>query len=286
MKLYTMKRMLVCTDFSESSDLVLKAAEELRLKNGGSIDLLHISELGLHLEDVLTDPLKKTYRDVFLGGLKESLEAKILNQVKRCGLSPNIIYRDGKVDEVIVEMAGEGKHDLIVMGHGQKPFIKQLLGSNTAKVISNTPLPLLVIKTTLRLQKIAGLVDESRKMDRIVIGTLDFLRNFQCGEAEFISLWLDFPAPFGNSEEGFKVKTSLNEEIEHYANPSDKTSLRVGPTRELKLAIPLEKILKEDKIDIVVLKKFSEGNPKRAYIGSTTKRLLEIFEGNLLILPP
>ena len=286
MKLYTMKRILVCTDLSEYSDQVLKAAQELRNRIDGSIDLLYVSELGLHLEDVLNAPLKVTYREVFLGGLKESINTKIAEQIKRCGIRPNIIYREGKVDEVIVDIANEGKHDLIVMGHGQKPLIKQLLGSNASKVISNTPISLLIIKTPLRLYKIAGLVDESRQMDRVVIGTLDFLRNFKCEEAEFISLWMDFPEPFGNSAEGLKVKERLQEEVELYANPTDKTSVRTEPTRELKLAYPIERILKQDKIDVVVLKKFSEGNIKRIYIGSTTKRLLEIFAGNLLILPP
>ena len=76
MKLYTMKRLLVCTDLSESSDQALKAAVEMQKRNGGSVDLLHVSELGLHLDDVLSDGLKSTYRDVFLSDFKKSIDVK------------------------------------------------------------------------------------------------------------------------------------------------------------------------------------------------------------------
>jgi nucleotide-binding universal stress UspA family protein len=281
-----MKRLLVCTDFSESSDQALRAASEMHERNGGTVDVLYVSELGLHLDDVLSDSIKSTYRGALLSDFKESINTKMSAQMARCGCSANVIYREGQVDDVILAIANEGNHDLIIMGHGRKPFFKQLLGSNAAKVISHTPLAALIVKTPIKFGKIAGLVDESRQMDRVVLGTLDFYRNFQCQEAEFISLWMDFPEPFGNAEGGAKVQSRLKEEVELYANPSDKTSVRTEPTKELKLAYPIEKILKQDKIDVVVLKKFSEGNLKRVYIGSTTKRLLEIFEGNLLILPP
>ena len=286
MKLYTMKRLLVCTDFSESSDRALKAAGEMHKRNGGTVDVLYISELGLHLDNLGSETFKSTYRDVFLSDFKKSINTNLSEQMARCGCSANVIYREGQVDDVILEIVNQGKHDLLIMGHGRKPFLKQLLGSNAAKVISHSPLATLVIKTPIKFGKIAGLVDESRPMDRVVLGTLDFYRNFQCQETEFISLWMDFPEPFGNAAGGAKVEARLKEEVELYANPNDKTSVRAEPTKELKLAYPIEAILKQDKVDVVVLKKFKEGNLKRIYIGSTTKRLLEIFEGNLLILPP
>ena len=280
-----MKRFLVCTDLSEASDTVLKGAEELRKRNGGTIDLLFISESGLHLEDALIRPENITYKSVILGAMKESINTKIKEQIKKCGATANIIYGEGRVSEVIVNIAKEGQHDLIIMGHGQKPVILQIFGSNAFKVISTTPIPILVIKKTVSFHKIAGLVDESRAMDFVIKATFKCLREFQFSETEFISLWIDFPKPFGNLEEGLVVESRLREAVDVYLQPKDKTYIRTEPTRELKLAYPIAKMLKEDNVDFVVLKKFSEGNPTRTYIGSTTKRLLEVFEGNLLVLP-
>ena len=121
-------------------------------------------------------------------------------------------------------------------------------------------------------------------MDFVIKGTLEFSREFHCSEIEFISLWVDFPKPFGNNEEGLVVESRLREAVDVYINPSEKAVIRTESTKELKLAYPLEIILKEEKVDFAVVKKFTEGNAKRAYMGSTTKRLLEIFEGNLLVL--
>ncbi|MGE8572440.1 MAG: universal stress protein [Acinetobacter amyesii] len=54
----------------------------------------------------------------------------------------------GKVSaEGVVEAANEVKADLIVMGsHGRKGFKKMLLGSFAQDVLSNTELPVLVVK--------------------------------------------------------------------------------------------------------------------------------------------
>jgi nucleotide-binding universal stress UspA family protein len=286
MQLYSMKKILVCTDFSEASDHALRAAGELLSRNGGSLDILYVSEIGLHLDEVLNETMKKTYRTAFLGDLSATMNAKMQDQMNRCGVQGNTIYRDGKVSEIILNMANEGNHDLLVMGHGQRTIMRQILGSTVFKIISSTPLPLLVTKIPLKLGRVAGLVDESREMDQIILGTLDFLRNFQCEEAEFISLWMDFPQPFGNNDTPTDIEKKLREQVEHFCHEADKVSIRVEPTRELKLAYPLVEMLKEDKIDIAILKRFTSGNLKRVYIGSTTKRLIEIFEGNVLILPP
>jgi len=283
--LYSMNRILACTDFSENSDEVLRAADELARRHHGTVDLLYVSELGLQLGEILNETMANTYRGVFLGDLKLSIEGRAMEQIRRCSSMATPIFRDGEVSEQILQLADSGNYDLVIMGHGRKPVYKQFLGSNSFKVVSSVQIPLLVVKRPLKLHRIAGLIDESRPSDKVIIGTYDFLRNFQCDKALFVSLWMDFPAPFGNSDGGAEVNDKLNEEITHFQHPGEKVELIVEPTKDLKLAYPLEKILRKHQVDVAVVKRFSEGNLKRVYIGSTTKRLLEIFEGNLLVLP-
>ena len=97
---------------------------------------------------------------------------------------------------------------------------------------------------------------------------------------------MDFPYPFKNHLEKSEAETKLQEEVEYYANPEENAVVKLEATKDLKLEKHLLEILTRDKIDFVVLKRFSEGNLKRVYLGSTTKRLLESFDGNFLILPP
>ena len=286
MKLYTMKRLLVCTDLTEASDHLLKVAEQLVSINGGSIDLLYVSELGLHLNTQADERPLTTFRDIILSEYKQAIDSKFIQQLNRCTSHAKLIFREGKVYEEVIGLAQEGQHDLIIMGHAEKSLVMQVLGSNALKVVSAAPIPLLVVKNSLKLGKIAGLVDESREMERIIIGAFDFYRNFHFSEIEFISLWMDFPYPFKNQLERSEAETKLKEEVDYYANPKDHVVVKFETTNEFKLAKHLLEILIRDKIEIVVLKRFSEGNLKRVYLGSTTKRLLESFEGNFLVLPP
>lgn len=285
MKLYPMTRMLVCTDLSAESDLVLKAAEELRNINNGTIDLLYVSDLGFKFDEILGQSSRPTYRDAFMGDLKASIESKMKDQISRTGIKCNTLIKDGKVSEVVKAISEENQHDLIVMGHGRKPLVHKILGSNANKMISHSVLPVMVIKKTLALNKVAGLIDESRSLDRIIIGSFDFFRNFKCKGITFVSLWMDFPEPFGNPH-GRDTEEKVYEEIKHFAKENEKFDVKFGPTKELRLAEPLEKILSKEHVDVVIVKRFSQGNLKRVHIGSTTKQLLEIFDGNILVLPP
>ena len=137
MHLYPMQRILVCTDFSDSSNLALKTAEELRKKNQGSIHLLHVSELTLGLNEIFTEPA--TYRDLVLGGLKKSLEDKMAVQILNCKAKATPIIKNGNIIEVIQKLSDEGHYDLILMGHGRSPIMSQLIGSTAYKMISATP---------------------------------------------------------------------------------------------------------------------------------------------------
>lgn len=286
MKLYTFKRLLVCSDLSEASDHLLRAAEQLASINNCAIDVLYVSELGLHLGTQTEEKENSTFRDVILNEFKQSIDFKFSQQLNRCTSQAKMIFREGKVYQEVIGVAQEGQHDLIVMGHAEKSLFMHVLGSNALKVVAAATIPLLVVKNSLRMGKIGGLVDESREMERIIIGSFDFYRNFHFTEIEFITLWMDFPFPFKNHLEKNEAETKLKEEVDYYADPKDQVVVKFESTKELKLAKHLLEILIRDKIDLVVLKRFTEGNLKRVYLGSTTKRLLESFEGNFLIIPP
>lgn len=282
MHLYPMKRILVCTDLTPESDVVLKAADTLCRKHEGTLDILYVSDMGLHIDEVIKD----TFKEVFLKDLRTSIETKMKAQMERLQISGNILIKSGGVAEGIVNLADQGNHDLVMMGHGRKHFMEKILGSNAAKVVSTCTVPLLVIKKNPDFKKIGCLIDESRPMDKLIIGAFNYMKNFGYEEAEFLSLWIDFPKPFGISEEGHLVQDKVSREVEYFAPQNVKYVVKTSPTRELKLGDALEKILVSDGVDTAVVKRFSEGNLKRVYIGSTTRRILENFAGNILVIPP
>ena len=279
-----MKRLLVCTDLTESSDMIVKAAEELRVRNDCQADYLYVSELPFHITDVLNEDLKKSISETFFRDLPKTLEAKLLDQLKRCQTSGKAIIREGRIYREILNLANTGDYDLIVMGHGRTSMVLQLIGSNAFKVISSCPIPLLIVKSEPKWDKVVGLVDDSPEMESIIIGTYDFARNFRCSSTSLLSVWFDMPEPFGDSSKGFELEQKIKEEAAFYADESKSSMVRVEPTRELQVAYRINELLKDEKAGTIVLKR-SSGKTTRFYIGSTTKRLTEIFDGNLLILP-
>lgn len=282
MHLYPMQRILVCSDFSESSNLALKAAEELRKRSNGSIDLIHITEFGFDINDIEST----TYRDVFLNGLKKTQMEKLTKQIQSCGVNATPLIKDGNIVTVLRELADRGKYDLIVMGHGRSPLMSHLIGSTAYKMISHTTLPLLLVKKPMSFERVTGLIDEARERDKLIIATYNFFEKFKFKDVGFVSLWIDLPEPFGNQHEAMEIKDNVTQEVNDFCPPNVKPDIKVAPTREVKIAEPLNELLKETHSDVAVLKKFSTGNMKRIYLGSTSKSLLERFDGNLLIIPP
>lgn len=279
-----MKRLLVCTDLTESSDMIVKAAEELRARNNCQTDFLYVSELPFHITDVLNENLKKSISEIFFRDLPKTLEAKLLDQLKRCQAIGKAIIRKGRIYSEILNLANTGNYDLIVMGHGRTSMVLQLIGSNAYKVISSCPIPLLIMKTEPKWDKVVGLVDDSPEMESIIIGTYDFARNFRCASSSLLSVWFDIPEPFGDSSKGFELEQKIKQEAAFYADEAKPSMVRVEPTRELQVAYRINELLKDEKAGTIVLKR-SSGSRAKLYIGSTTKRLTEIFDGNLLILP-
>lgn len=285
MKIYNFKRILVCTDLTPSSDLVLRAAEQLRQRIDGEVDLLYVSELGFHFEEIATDSLKKTYREKILGDLKTSLEARMNDQLARTGLKARLLCKDGKVSQMLTAIADEGNHDLIVMGHGSKSIKQFILGSNAFKMISSGPLPLLIVKSELKLGRMTTLLDHTKPIEQLIIGAMDFFRSFRPASCEFVGVWLDFPPPFGHVNEQNGLEEKIVEVVRDFSRPDEQFEVKLHPTRNPQVAYPLNDILNQNHVDLVVMQRSGPRDNERFFVGSTTKRLTEIYTGNLLIFP-
>ncbi len=77
----------------------------------------------------------------------EALVQRMLMRANRQGIPLEIHVSVGAPDDVIVQTAQSTQADLIVMGsHGRTGLKRLLMGSTTARVIGQTPCPVLVVK--------------------------------------------------------------------------------------------------------------------------------------------
>ncbi|GAB2560328.1 universal stress protein [Spirosoma areae] len=146
-----MTNLLFPTDFSASTEAALSWVRLLAHKTGATITLLHV------YMPMIPDTTLPTIGDPGLGLMaSQEIEAisrerlgQLANELRAEGLSVDVDWRIGSVDEGILEAARERSADLIVMSRtGLNTFFDRLAGSAVTGVADEAQCPVLIIPTT------------------------------------------------------------------------------------------------------------------------------------------
>ncbi|MGB5217443.1 MAG: universal stress protein [Smithella sp.] len=147
--MFAPKRILVPTDFSDSSDEALKQALELAKQYNAKIYLLHVAEpITQCVGDYCLDSSSvKQAEDAEILQAKEKMqkELKKFSEFQEIEVISDI--REGKpVEEILKEQEEKGV-DLIVMpSHGKTGFMKRLMGQISEKVMEEAKSPVLLVR--------------------------------------------------------------------------------------------------------------------------------------------
>jgi nucleotide-binding universal stress UspA family protein len=141
-----MKRILVPTDFSDCAGVAVDMAMQLAKKAKAEVHFLHtmytpVEWVKLPLEKELQYPEIKAS----IGHAKDELN-KLEKRADKLGVKASsfLVFDSGR--EEIEKHAKPAKYDLLVMGsHGVKG-VKEIVGSNTQKVLRYSKVPVLVVK--------------------------------------------------------------------------------------------------------------------------------------------
>jgi nucleotide-binding universal stress UspA family protein len=142
-----LKRILVPTDFSETSLSAIRYARALAEAFGASIDYLHVVEdaalYGWTGDGYIPD----------LNGLREGLRKGAQTQLEKivseCGgkSGGKTVTKYGNPFLEIVRYAKEYEIDLIILGtHGRGAIAHMLMGSVAEKVVRKAPCPVLTVR--------------------------------------------------------------------------------------------------------------------------------------------
>lgn len=133
--LVNLRRILICSDFSECSDRALHYAVSLATEFGSELSLVHVLE---HLPAPQHLEAENTC-------VTDLLERKIPEEARRyCKIKA--VVRSGKPYEEIIKVAEEDKSDLIIVGvRGRNILDLALFGSTTHRVLQLGPCPVLAI---------------------------------------------------------------------------------------------------------------------------------------------
>lgn len=161
-------KIVVPTDFSESSDKALKFAVQIAKKTNAVILLHHIVE---GFQDTrMYGNTQASAEEKLLMNLMDIAAHKKINEMiapyQNEGIEINVSVDVGSVYTSIAEKIASDNVDLIVLGsRGHSKLDKKYLGSNTHKVIRNTNHPVVVLESEVNLDNIKNIVFASEFED-------------------------------------------------------------------------------------------------------------------------
>ena len=147
--MFAPKRILVPTDFSDSSDEALKQALELAKQYNAKVYLLHVAEpIAQCTTDYCLDvSTVKQAEDTEIMQAKEMMlkELKKFPEFQEIEVISDI--REGEPVQEILKEQEERQVDLIVMpSHGKTGFIKRFMGQISEKVMEEAKSPVLIVR--------------------------------------------------------------------------------------------------------------------------------------------
>ncbi|MDP7982942.1 MAG: universal stress protein [Conexivisphaerales archaeon] len=134
---------LVPVDFSRGTEEWI--AEGLsKLSNVHGVELLHVIPLNMsEVSEFVTEDVVEKGKEIAEGRLKDLM--KVIGTLGSYEMSYEIAVGDPA--EMILEQASTGRFDMVMMGHRGFGYVKEFfIGSVTLKVISKSPVPVLVVR--------------------------------------------------------------------------------------------------------------------------------------------
>lgn len=294
--MFTRPKILVCSDFSPSSDRALKVASDLAKKTSGELILLHVAEIGFYLNStsrsVSPGEVDKNFKELVHVDLMEKLD----EQKARCHSSAKtMVVIDSNASRGINNVIDESQIDLVVLGDkGASGLENFLLGSLARKTAAAVAIPALIVKSESTIQNIAALVNGYEEFKE-VIKKVQGLSKSLGSRLSVVSLVPAFLLPYSGNVLEYSSAVINALEVESHKHASDvknkiQESLGNDPTQIIvkttnkDVAHGLAEVLQSENIDLAVIKKHHKSWLEKHILGSVSARFLELYRGNVLVI--
>jgi nucleotide-binding universal stress UspA family protein len=274
----SIKTILVPVDFSAGSNNSLRYALQFAAITKSKIILFHSN----YLPTVFPSAELKKIHERSEGRKQLMLEYVVDKLCKKYKLKKPLnlgylVTRETKVVTNILSATETTKADLIIMGtHGATGFKKILFGSNTAGVISKSPIPVLAIPQRYKFKKVESIVYAS-DLKNLVHELKTMLPFAQPFDATIEILYLDYWNKGIDDKQQMEIDKALRK------NSYKKTDLVHKKVSIHKTMIDyLNRYSKHSKVSMLVMFPESQNFFEKLFFSSVTKQLSFNFKKPLL----
>ena len=141
-------KLLVAVDLSESTQIIVKKAEEIAKSLSAKVWILHNVEPDPDVLEFKADP--QTAREALAENFHREHRQiqKIAKRLRKTGLKTTALLVRGATVDTILKEASKLDVDMIVVGsHGWGAMYQLLLGSVSEGILHNSRCPILVVPT-------------------------------------------------------------------------------------------------------------------------------------------
>ena len=193
-----MKKILVPCDFSPTSINAFRFALDVAAQSKGAIHLLHAIELPV-LHDTLLMPtlyFEKAYLEDVNKNTQKRFE-KLIAKYKTGQVKVTSRVMFGMPSKMVQDYVSDEGIDIVIMGsHGASGIREFLIGSNAAKIVRTSTVPVLVIKERVKnpIKRIVlpNSIDPEKEVDLIM--RIKALQSFF--KAQLHLVWINTPLNF------------------------------------------------------------------------------------------
>ena len=148
MKAFTIQKILIPIDFSETAMLAIEHAAFTAQIFKAELVLLHVVEKHWEKFSIVAPEMRVDAPSNLTNAIEKKLEETAANIRSKYGVKSTCVTSDGNIFSEILSVGKEHNVDLIVMGtHGASGFVEFFVGSNAYKVVTQSECPVISVQS-------------------------------------------------------------------------------------------------------------------------------------------
>jgi nucleotide-binding universal stress UspA family protein len=157
------KKILVCSDFSSHSDKAIKAARDFALQVQSEVLVLHVAHTPFYMDGW---GMESWISENMMAEILIKLDEMLKEQLENLNFKAQVrVTESSSITNSVLKVIKDFKPDIVFVGHkGMTGMESIFLGSVARKIVTMSPVPVMVIKKDESIKKNSCLCGRVRRI--------------------------------------------------------------------------------------------------------------------------